>query len=755
MTDYVEAFRANLPAGITFDATLNRYFCNDKRYLNEWEVEAYLNYIKKFGFTAISAYAILGLEPPLVLDFDETYYRTGGTATDLVSAATHARAGNATMVDSDGVLKWAPHNLSLHSQDLTASGWLLLTGASVSGIKVSDPTGGTSADELSFGASALSFVYRAGISYTNGVDYTLAAWVRAKTGTETFRLRANTATANLSSGNFTASSEWQLFSFSFTSNNTTANGQTSVQNATDALSRTIEVFGIHVYRSDLGGMVNNPSTGDSYVPTTDSAVYLPRAGHHIWNGAAWVEAGYFHESEARTNLVTYSQDFTDASWTAVSAEAPTLDSTGPDGKTSAYTLVDNSAGGIGNVALQVSFTVSTSTAYTFSTYFKADQLSYAAIQVVGFTTPANGFVWFDLSAGSVGTEDTGLSGTIEDVGAGWYRCAITFTTDGTDTSGAIRVRPAEADNQSIVDLDGTSSILIYGAQQEAGSTPSSYIPTSGSTVTRAADTLTVPSANLPWPTPEVIGEEKWTSPTISDPDVWSWDGTTLTSTGDGTSDTARGDVVTSGGVYLITYNVTRVSGLCQIRIGNSFIETVAQNGLREKIIVAGGTTGFTFTDSGSFIGTIDNISVREINPLAVSIQMEGTMTYADTGGAGIVKWYDWLANGNNFITSRLDTSSAPTFLQNVTGTIDFVQVGGSYSPGINVPFNTASRHGSTFINGAVDGTALTADTTPTTLPDLSATDMEVGSTFMGTIKLFRVWADDLTDEGIEEASTNV
>ena len=52
MTDYVEAFRANLPAGITFDATLNRYFCNDKRYLNEWEVEAYLNYIKKFGFTA-------------------------------------------------------------------------------------------------------------------------------------------------------------------------------------------------------------------------------------------------------------------------------------------------------------------------------------------------------------------------------------------------------------------------------------------------------------------------------------------------------------------------------------------------------------------------------------------------------------------------------------------------------------------------------------------------------------------------------
>ena len=77
-----------------------------------------------------------------------------------------------------------------------------------------------------------------------------------------------------------------------------------------------------------------------------------------------------------------------------------------------------------------------------------------------------------------------------------------------------------------------------------------------------------------------------------------------------------------------------------------------------------------------------------------------------------------------------------------------------YTPDINVPFNIASRHGSTFINGAVDGTALTANTTPTALPDLSSTDMQIGSTFMGTIKLFRVWADDLTDEGIEEASTN-
>jgi hypothetical protein len=64
-------------------------------------------------------------------------------------------------------------------------------------------------------------------------------------------------------------------------------------------------WGAHLYRSDLGGMVDNPdqSAGfETYVPTTSAARYLPRRGHHVWNGSAWVNEGLLHESEARTNL---------------------------------------------------------------------------------------------------------------------------------------------------------------------------------------------------------------------------------------------------------------------------------------------------------------------------------------------------------------------------------------------------------------------------------------------------------------------
>lgn len=52
MKDYVDNFRANLPNGVTYDSGIARYFVNNKRFLNEWEVERYLDYITKFGFVA-------------------------------------------------------------------------------------------------------------------------------------------------------------------------------------------------------------------------------------------------------------------------------------------------------------------------------------------------------------------------------------------------------------------------------------------------------------------------------------------------------------------------------------------------------------------------------------------------------------------------------------------------------------------------------------------------------------------------------
>jgi hypothetical protein len=164
-----------------------------------------------------------------------------------------------------------------------------------------------------------------------------------------------------------------------------------------------------------------------------------------------------------------------------------------------------------------------------------------------------------------------------------------------------------------------------------------------------------------------------------------------------------------------------------------------------------------FFDGSSGTYVFDNISVKEINPLAVSIAMEGTMTYADEDDIEAYYWR-WYLDTNRYLQATLDATSTrtgiPRFFQNDTS-YTVAQVAGldAYDPGVNVPFSIASRHGSTFINGAVDGTALTENTTPVALPDLSATDLELGSDFMGTIKTFRMWADDITDTGLEESTS--
>ena len=138
--------------------------------------------------------------------------------------------------------------------------------------------------------------------------------------------------------------------------------------------------------------------------------------------------------------------------------------------------------------------------YTFSVFAKADQLSWlqiASSNVIYYSSRFHGF-WFDLN-GVIGQVDAAFDGgaTMQSVGNGWYRCAVSFTTDATDTQGSLRVCVADDDNGTVVDLDGTSSILIYGAQFEAGAFVTSYIKSnSGSTTTRSADVASIPVADF-------------------------------------------------------------------------------------------------------------------------------------------------------------------------------------------------------------------------------------------------------------------
>jgi hypothetical protein len=185
---------------------------------------------------------------------------------------------------------------------------------------------------------------------------------------------------------------------------------------------------------------------------------------------------------SRTNLLTYSQEFDNASWTKSGSTVTANATTAPDGTVTADALVENTA--LSNHQISQSFTASAVT-YAFSAFVKANGRTNVQLQIRAASDSGTEYAArvFDLSAAPSNT----ASSFMEALGNGWFRLTV-FGTAVAGTRHCI-IRPIVGGTSNYTG-DGTSGIFIWGAQLEAASFASSYIPTVAAAATRAADVLT-------------------------------------------------------------------------------------------------------------------------------------------------------------------------------------------------------------------------------------------------------------------------
>ena len=197
-------------------------------------------------------------------------------------------------------------------------------------------------------------------------------------------------------------------------------------------------------------------------------------------------SGHLLLEPQRTNLQIRSEEFDNSAWGKSGSTVTANQVVSPDGSQTADKINDSGSGtGVVQVFDSVS-SLSSGSTYTFSVFAKKGTIDYIALRSENFTTPNNSTSYFNISNGTLGTVDVDHTAKIVDFGNGWYRCSITFTIS-TDTSGSLVIRANEADNTPNVVRDGTKNVYLWGAQVEAGSYATSYIPTEGSSVTRVLD----------------------------------------------------------------------------------------------------------------------------------------------------------------------------------------------------------------------------------------------------------------------------
>jgi len=275
----------------------------------------------------------------------------------------------------------------------------------------------------------------------------------------------------------------------------------------------------------------------------------------------------------------------------------------PDGTSGS---INKYVGGAASGAVQSAFytgfspTISAAGAYTFSLFVKAgatNPLNFCALQFTQYTGASGTAIsYFSLASGTALTSGA----SIQNYGNGWYRLiSPPYTIASGDLTGNVVFVFAEGNNDNSWPASGALNLTAYawGAQIEAGSVATSYIPTTAAAVTRNADVI-----NLSGAVSGCIGQTEGTI-------YWEGDASLVSGAQDilfinrnvtnsivlfkGATNLLTARVHASGGTALTIADTVVRTGFLKIAVAyKSGDSTLYINGTRAGTL---NTTAFTFT----------------------------------------------------------------------------------------------------------------------------------------------------------------